>query len=182
MVVILKCFSLPWTDTFISFFPTLNRHNFTKCWVKTWDFELNQCSIYSHLCCCSENATEMKFSPRSCVDILNNTFLGSKENVALYDTFPSSYVISLAVTEAAFHRHLPLILVCCFFASSEWFASSRRFLCGIVIKILLKSTLILFTLSCFICPIYHCAVKTFQVELCQCLFLRFYFFLHPVTQ
>jgi len=73
--------------------------------------------LYSHLCCL-ENATEMNFSPGFCIGTLNNTGLGSKENVISYHTFPSSYVTSLVVTGGAFyHRLLLLIVVYYFFAS-----------------------------------------------------------------
>lgn len=74
--------------------------------------------LYSQLCRCFENATEGKFSPRFCIGILDNTGLGGKGNVVSLDAFPPSYVTSLVVTGAAFHHHLPLLIVVCYFFAS----------------------------------------------------------------
>ena len=125
MVVILKCLSLLWTDTFI-FFSILNRQKFHKILSKS--IRLGNKSMHNFIVI---SAAALKillrwnFPPRSCIGILNNTGLDSKENVVLYDTFPSSYVTSLVVPGVAFHHHLPLIVVCYFFASfseiSVWY-------------------------------------------------------------
>lgn len=130
--------------------------------------------LYSHLWSCFENATEMKFSPRSCIGILNNTGLGSKENVVSHDTFPSSYIV--VVIGGAFHHHLPLLIVVCYFFGS--FFEISVWYCG---TDPVKSQINYIHAIFFTWPIYHCVLKTFQVKLCQYLFLGYFFSSDPIS-